>query len=344
MQMQLIIVPLSCISSRPRSLRAMASILPRGTVVYHGTTARHLPSILINGLQPSGRAPATRRVELGGSTTVLHIPEQSPAVFVAGMRKATAFAGAAAAGLHGDPGPLDLPIVLELELGEDCGMLTDPDNSLDASATVSAKCSWDRFQSASVTGPIPTSWIHAAHVATATEDGLIESDTKQLALAHVAYNLHVAPYEETALGLSQLEESWMGASPWRYPPPPSSQTPLSSPPLRKQVLSQHYTPSEFVELARVMEEPAGLGLQSWHGGPPQMHRKTVQMLVCAGSKTLPLFLRIEELLQHSYIHGHISDELELVLEFSKIALEEAHRRADISCQTSWLSGNQVVCM
>ncbi len=151
--------------------------LRRGTRVKHGTTSGSLRSILTTGLRPG-----SERHELRLSAEPA--PEISAGIYVGdlmGYFGATASFGAAArelvlqeftsGTLPRDPSAIVFPVVLEIELQEDCEVWADEDfipspdgrplEYTDELLRLNAEPVWNYFRTGAIVreGGIPSSWI-----------------------------------------------------------------------------------------------------------------------------------------------------------------------------------------
>jgi len=168
-------------------------VLKKGTIVKHGTSLARIRDILASGLAPGAEGHAAR--------AAIELAPETPGVYVGEL---TAYFGAYAnfaaeiAGYMDDPRmlaaamyslmsptrirelalptpPLAFPLVLAIELQEDCALLADEDYVLDGAYPADrrvptdllereAEGVWHRWRSGVITRPIPASWFrHIEH-------------------------------------------------------------------------------------------------------------------------------------------------------------------------------------
>ena len=140
--------------------------LAKGTIVKHGTVASSLLAILSEGL----RAGATReklRDEIEEKPVSEGVYVATLGAYIGAYR---AFAANNARWLlMGDSGALTIPIVLNIELEEDCEYIADEDfvpfredGAIEPGDLVSlAEGVWEQYRSAVVCRSIPVSWIRS---------------------------------------------------------------------------------------------------------------------------------------------------------------------------------------
>ena len=168
-------------------------VLKKGTIVKHGTSLGRLHEILANGLVPGAEGHASR--------STIELPPETAGVYVGEL---TAYFGAYAnfaaeiAGYMDDPRmlkaaicavvnptdmreldlptpPMAFPVVLAIELQEDCALLADEDYVLDGAYPAGrrvpvdlldseAEHVWKRWRSGVIPRAIPANWFrHIEH-------------------------------------------------------------------------------------------------------------------------------------------------------------------------------------
>jgi len=179
-------------------------VLKKGTIVKHGTSLARIREILVNGLIPGAERNADRSaIELAPEVAGIYVgeliayfgayanfsAEAASSMDDPAMMRAALCAALSPADLRDQdlpPAPLAFPLVIAIELQEDCELLADEDYVLDGAFPVDravprdlleseAEQVWTRWRSGVITRPIPSGWFtHIEHPRLSHLDGSLE--------------------------------------------------------------------------------------------------------------------------------------------------------------------------
>lgn len=179
-------------------------VLKKGTLVKHGTSLARIRQILAAGLVPDAERNTERStIELTPEVSGVYVGELTAyfgayANFAAevaaymedpGMIEAAMYYAVAPARIRDldlPVPPMAFPLVIAIELQEDCELLADEDYVLDGAYPVDrrvpldlleneAEAVWNRWRSGVITRPIPCSWFkHIEHPRLTHLDGSLQ--------------------------------------------------------------------------------------------------------------------------------------------------------------------------